>query len=405
MKRVLALAVVCAVLVLGAGCSRDRLQPGEARLTFSGEVLLGERGKALKPVTEARRIHFGDRVKVVRGTAQIVTADGPVYELRESDFRLASSPTLSSGEVLVRSVPSRVRLQAAGSEVLVRGVARVERSLAVSTAVYQGSVVLESGGREFTVAALRQAAVPAIGVLPTAAAPVAYDADDEWDRRFLGAAMAFGRELEARSRAFGPNVVGDEGRTPGFYRVLLPELEREGAFDGALLTPGRPAGETLVGATLAVSSRKASFAERWRSVFGFRDEGAAWGLVALDQGVSSAPEPVLDRLDAAIGRAPLRFSSSTAVALGPQGPAVPTSTGTGSGSGTGSTGTGSTGSGAGGGSGGGSPTTTSTTQPPTTTPTTQPPRVVEPPDLGPGEPVTQPILDPVIDTLDGLLSP
>lgn len=398
MKRVVALAVACAVLGFGAGCSRDRLQPGEARLTFTGEVLVGEQGKALEAVDDDRRIHYGDRVKVVSGTAQIVTGAGPVYELREdADFRLASAPTLTSGEVLVRSVPSRVRVQAAGSEVLVRGVARVARSLAVSTGVYQGSAVLESGGRELAVAALRQAAVPALGVLPTSATPIAYDARDEWDRRFLGAAMDFGRELEARSRAFGPNVIGDEGRTPGFYRVLLPELEGERSFEGSLLTPGRPAGETLVGATLAVSGRKGSFAERWRNVFGFRDEGAAWGLVALDQAVTSAAGPVLDRLDAAIGRAPLRFSTVAAPVTGPAAGGSGSSRG-GDGSGSSST-----------------PTTpppsttttrptTPTTQPPTTTPTTEPPIVVVPdPDLGPGEPVTQPIIDPVIDTLGGLL--
>lgn len=397
MKRVLALGVVCAVVAFGAGCSRDRLQPGEARLTFSGEVLLGEGGQALQRVTEDRKIHFGDRVKVVTGAAQIATAGGPVYELRGADFRLASSPTLESGEVLVRSGTGRVAVGAAGSQVLVRGVTRVERSLAVSAGVYQGGAVLESGGREFTLAALRQAAVPAIGVVPTSATPIVYDDGDEWDRRFLGAAMDFGRELEARSRAFGPNVAAGEGRTPGFYRVLLPELEQERAFDGSLLTADRPAGETLVGATLALSGRKASFAERWRSVFGFRDEGAAWGLVALDQGVADASEPVLGRLDAAIGRAPLRFASTGAVAVGPPAPTTgPTGGGSGSGSGGGGSG------------GGGSPstptTTTSTTQPPPTTSTTQPP-LVRPPDTGPGEPVTAPILDPVIDTINGLLGP
>lgn len=406
MKRVLALVLVCAVSALGAGCSRDRLQPGEARLTFSGEVLLGEGGKALKRVTDGRRIHFGDRVKVVTGKAQIATAGGPIYELRKADFRLAPSPTLENGEVLVRSGTGRVRVKAAGSQVLVRGVARVERSLAVSAGVYQGGVVLESGGRELTLAALRQAAVPAIGVLPTSATPIAYDSDDEWDRRFLGAAMAFGRELEARSRAFGPNVAADEGRTPGFYRVLLPDLELEGAFEGSLLTPGRPAGETLVGATLALSGKKASFAERWRSVFGFRDEGAAWGLVALDQGVASAPEPVLRRLDAAIGRAPLRFASSAAAAPASSASSSTSSPTGGGGAGSGA-GSGARGGDGGGGRGGGSSTTTTTpttptTQPPPTTSTTQPP-LIRPPDTGPVEPITAPILDPVIDTINGLL--
>ena len=395
MKRWLALGLVVGVVAGGAACSRDGLRPGEARLTFTGRVLLGEDGKALKPVAGDRRIHDGDRVKVVAGEARIATASGVVYELRESDFGLAPSPTLTMGELLVQSPRREVRVQAAGSEVLVRGAARLSRSLALTAGVYEGRAVLRSGGRDFTVRALRQAAVPAIGVLPTAATPVAYDDDDAWDRRFLGAAMAFGRELEARSRAFGPNVAPGEGRTPGFYRLLLPELEDETGFTAALLTPSRPPGETLVGATLAVSGRSGSFAERWRGVFGFRDEGAPWGLVALDQGVSDAADPVLRRLDSAIGRAPLRFSGGTA-ALGPA--TTPTTT---SGAGGGSSG------GGGGGGGGQRPTTTTTTQPGPTTPTTQPgPTSTTTTTTLP--PVTtdtpaDPLVEPVVDTLNGLL--
>jgi hypothetical protein len=396
MKRWGALGLVVGVLAFGAGCSRDGLRPGEARLTFTGQVLLGEAGKALQAVTGERRIHDGDRVKVVAGEARIATASGVVYELRRTDFLLSSSPTLTAGELLVQSPKREVRVRSAGSEVLVRGAARLSRSLALTAGVYEGRAVLRSGGRDFALPALRQAAVPAIGVLPTAATPVAYDDGDTWDRRFLGAAMAFGRELEARSRAFGPNVARGEGRTPGFYRLLLPELEEETGFTASLLTPSRPPGETLVGATLAVSGESGSFAERWRGIFGFRDEGAPWGLVALDQGVSDAADPVLRRLDTAIGRAPLRFSGGT-TALGP------TTATTAAPAGGGSSG------GGGGGGGGGSRPTTTTTQPgPTTTqpgpgpttPTTQPPVTVPPPVTG--TPV-EPLVEPVVDTLNGLL--
>jgi hypothetical protein len=394
MKRWIALGLVVGVLAAGAGCSRDGLRPGEARLTFSGRVLLGEDGKALKPVTGDRRIHDGDRVKVVAGEARIATASGVVYELRETDFRLAPAPTLAMGELLVQSPRREVRVRAAGSEVLVRGTARLARSLALTAGVYEGRAVLRSGGRDFTLPALRQAAVPAIGVLPTAAAPVAYDDGDAWDRRFLGAAMAFGRELEARSRAFTPNVPRGEGRTPGFYRLLLPELERESGFTASMLTPSRPPGETLVGATLAVSGESGAFAERWRRVFGFRDEGAPWGLVALDQGVSDAADPVLRRLDTAIGRAPLQF----AVGAGTGGPTTATAAAP--------SGSGSSGGGSGGG-GGARPSTTTTTSPGPTTSTTQPgPPSTTSTTTVPPVTTTTPvdlIVQPVVDTLNGLL--
>ena len=390
MKRALAIGLALGVLVLGAsGCSKKKLQPGEARLTVSGRVLLTERGKDTRPVEKATTIHYGDRVKVVSGTARIEVHDGVAYDLRcgvigcaeSSDFRLASDPTLEGGDVLVTTKQAPVLIHAAGSEVEVTGAARVDRSLAVTAAVYQGSAVLRSGGRPFTVRALRQATVPAIGVLPTAASPLAYDDSDEWDRRFLGAAMAFGRELEARGRAFGPNVRPGEGRTAGFYKQLLPPLDDEAAFDTSLLTVNRPPGETLVGATIAVVGKTSSFLDRWRAVFGFRDEGAAWGLVALDQGVTDGPA-LVSSLDAAIGRAPLRFSGPTVVAAGPT-----TTTTTPSGG------------------GGGATTTTRPSPTTTTTTTTQPP--------GPGGPVptpttgtpVDPLVAPVVDTLNGLLNP
>lgn len=402
MRRPLAMGLVVGLLAVGAaGCNRDKLRPDEARLTVTGRALVGKADNALAPVTGAKRVRDGDRVKLVEGTAKIEAA-GRTYELRcrgercadGSDLRMAARPTLLNGELLVVTERGPVVVQAAGSEVEVTGAARVSRSLAVSAAAYRGDVVLRSGGRPFTVPALRQAAVPALGVLPTTASPLAYDDNDQWDRRLLGQAIAFGRELEARSRAFGGSLRAGEGTTPGFYRLVLPALDGESSFDAALLRPARPAGETLVGAVIAVKGTRASFTERWRRIFSFRDEGAAWGLVALDQAVSEGAALVSD-LDLAIGRAPLQFAAS----LRP------------SGSTTGDTTTVTTlpagGGGAGSRPGPGGGSTTTTTRPPTTTPTTQPPSddgPIPPPTTGlPTDPVVLPLVEPVIDTLNGLL--
>lgn len=398
MKRAVSIVVALGLVALGAaGCSKSKLRVDEARLVVDGRVLLTQRGKSPRPVEKATTIHYGDRVKLVTGTARIATGDGTTYELRcgrigcaeATDFRLASDPTLEGGDLLVTAGKAPVLVHTAGSEVEVTGAARVSRSLAVSAASYRGDVVLRSGGRPFTVRALRQAAVPAIGVLPTSATPLAYDDADEWDRRFLGAAMAFGRELEARGRAFGPNVRAGEGRTAGFYEQLLPELAREPAFDTSLLTVGRPPGETLVGATIAVASRTASFVERWRSLFGFRDEGAAWGLVALDQAVSDGPS-LVSRLDTAIGRAPLRFSGPTVLAAGGDTATATTTTTTSAPT-----------RGGGGSTTTRPPSTTTTTTGNTTTSTTSTTqlRQVLPPTPA------DPLVAPVVDTIGGLLPP
>lgn len=402
MRRPLAMGLVVGLLAVGAaGCNRDKLRPDEARLTVTGRALVGKADNALESVTGAKRVRAGDRVKLVEGTAKVEAA-GRTYELRcrgdrcadGSDIRMAARPTLLNGDLLVVTDRAPVVIEVAGSEVEVTGAARVSRSLAVSAAAYRGDVVLRSGGRPFTVPALRQAAVPALGVLPTTASPLAYDDNDQWDRRLLGQAIAFGRELEARSRAFGASLRAGEGTTPGFYRLVLPALDGESSFDAALLRPARPAGETLVGAVIAVKGTQAPFTERWRRIFSFRDEGAAWGLVALDQAVSEGAALVRE-LDLAIGRAPLQFA----------GPPRP------SGSSTGGTTTATTlpaGGGSGStrpGSGGGS--TTTTTRPPTTTPpTTQPPSdgPIPPPATGlPTDPVVLPLVEPVVDALNGLL--
>lgn len=388
MRRPLAIGLVVGLLAVGAaGCSRDKLRPGEARLDVDGRALVTEQGKSPTAVGGSRRLHYGDRVKLEQGTAKVVSGDGRTYDLRCdgdacTEIELSATPTLVSGDLLVATDRGPVMVRTAGSEVEVAGAARVSRSLAVSAAAYRGNVVLRSGGPAFTVPALRQASIPAIGVLPTGAVPVAYDDNDEWDRRYLGSAIAFGRELEARSRAFGPNVRAGEGRTPGFYKQLMPALDQEASFDASLLDAARPAGETLVGAVITVSGKQASFGERWRSVFRFRDEGAAWGLVALDQAVADALGLVRE-LDLAIGRAPLRFSGPALVAApGPS--TTPTTLRPG----------GSRGS------------TTSTTRSPRgTTTTTQP----DGPD-GPVPPVTtdtpgDPLVAPVVDTLNGLLEP
>lgn len=389
MRRPLAIGLVVGLLAVGAaGCSRDKLRPGEARLDVEGRALVTERGKSAKVVEGTRRLHYGDRVKLEQGTAKVVSGDGRTYELRCqgdacTELELAATPTLVTGDLLVATDRAPVVVRTAGSEVEVAGAARVSRSLAVSAAAYRGDVVLRSGGPAFTVRALRQASIPAIGVLPTAAVPVAYDDNDHWDRRFLGAAIAFGRELEARSRAFGPNVRAGEGRTPGFYKQLVPALDREASFDGSLLDGARPPGETLVGAVITVAGTQASFGERWRSVFRFRDEGAAWGLVALDQAVSDAPALVRE-LDLAIGRAPLRFSGPATVAAAPRAGTTPTTVRP----------NGARGS------------TTTTTRPRLgTTPTTQPDDPDEPvPPVTTNTPL-DPLVAPVVDTLNGLLEP
>jgi hypothetical protein len=268
-----------------------------------------------------------------------------------------------------------------GAEVTVSGVARISRGVGVVVATYQGSAVLAGGGGSVTVPAFRQAALSAAGALATRASPLEYATVDTWDQRYLSDAIELGNELAARSQGFSAQLGPTEGHTAAYFRTLFPSLAAEPAFDTPLLSPSRAPGETLVGAAISVVGTRGRFADRWAAVFAFRDEGAQWGLVALDQGVDRVP--LLAAIEAAISRSPVTFNQ------GPSGPG-PTI----------------------------APTTTTTTTPPrsttsTTVPrkpgattTTQPTSPTTTVPSGPsnfGIPLIDDTINSLVDTLTGLL--
>jgi hypothetical protein len=190
---------------------------------------------------------------------------------------------------------------------------------------YQGTAGVAAGGRSVELRALRQIALSATGAPPEQASPLTYSNADPWDERFLGGTKELSDELTARSNGFTgqARASGVEGSV--LVRQLLPSLATDPTFDRSLLATSRPPGETLVGTAIAVVGKQGSFAARWAAVFNFRDEGADWGLVALDQAVPRAP--LLSTLDAAIARATTTVASPTVPrAPRPTAPAAPSPT-------------------------------------------------------------------------------
>lgn len=382
MRRALAVGAV-AVLLLNAGCSRNKVQQGQARLTFSGRVLVSPEGETYRRVTSARTLHAGDRVKVLTGSATLALPGNASLELRPSaEVKVDRRPLLLAGQALAQAGSRALHIKAGTALARIDGVARLSRTLAFGVATYEGTSRLSSTGRSIDVPALRQASSPASGLLPVRPDPIRVEASDAWDRRFLGLALDLDAQLERRSEGFTAQLSETEGRTVGFFRQVLPALDLQPDFTPQLMDPVRPAGETLVGASIALESKKSGFLQRWAGIFSFRGDGAQWGIVALDQAVKDVPG-LTGRIDAAIALAPLRFTSGGVFALGPSGPTAPTGGGGGGGGG----------GGAGGGGGGGGGTTTTTTQPP---------RVVEPPPTGTP---ADPLADSVADVVDELLSP
>ncbi len=394
-----AMAVAAGVMLsLGiVACTRSST-PEAGRLTVDGQAEVIRPGEARREVTGSRNLSLGDRVRVRQGTAVIRLPDDRRLELRMgTDVELQAPPdgdgvrpALMGGDLLVVSDGEPLLLTTTDAEVDVHGDARISRGVALLVAVYEGAAQLRAGDSNLAVPALRQAALPPTGQFPTKVSPLEYSAADTWDQRYLSDTIELTNQLNARSQGFSAQLGPTEGRSFNYFRDLFPRLASEPEFTASLVNPGRLPGETLVGAAIALEGTRGTFAERWAAVFGFRDQGAAWGLVALEQGVRQAP--LLQAIEAAIERGPAAFAEGDPAGGTPNSLAPPSRGGT-----TATTAV---------------PRTTTTAAPrrpstPTTTTTTTVPVVPPPPvPSGPantGAPLIDETINSVVDTLTGLL--
>jgi hypothetical protein len=311
-------AVVVALSVAGGvvGCSRSSSSPAAGRLVVDGQAEVTRPGEDRVEVDGSRDLELGDRVRVRQGTAVVRLPGDRRLDLRVgSDVELDAGPdgkqarpALMGGDLLVVSGGGPLAVSVTGgAEVAVQGDARVSRGVALLVASYKGTAELSSSGSTLTVPALRQAALPATGQFPTALEPLEYVMSDEWDQRYLSDAIELSNELAARSGGFTAQLGATDGRSFNYFRDLFPALAAEPAFVASMVNPARPPGETLVGAAITVEGKQGTFAERWTAVFTFRDQGAPWGLVALDQGLSRAA--LLPAIDSAISRGPTTFAA------------------------------------------------------------------------------------------------
>jgi hypothetical protein len=391
-----ALSAMAAFLAAAAltGCAGSSA-PAAGRLVVHGQAELNRPGEDRRDVSGSRDLKFGDRIRIRDGTAEIRLPDDRRLELRTgSDVELqpsadkAARPLLLAGDLLVVSGNAPLVVGLTGSEVAVQGDARVSRGVALLVASYKGTAQLSADGATLTVPALRQAALPATGQFPSKVTPLEVLPDDAWDQRYLAEAIDLSTRLMARSDGFTAQVPANEGRSLQYFRDLFPQLAAEPAFTAPLVSATRAPGETLVGAAITLAGKRATFAERWSSVFAFRDAGAAWGLVALDQGVDRVP--VLDLVESALRRGPAEFAAGPTAGTpnslprptgGPATTAVPTTTST------------TVRPRAGG---------TTTTTMPRTGPTTTSTTVVGP--LNTGSPLIDDTINSLVNTLTGLLN-
>lgn len=308
-------AAASGMLLMSISACSNSSPPAAGRLTVEGQAEVVRPGEDRIEVNGSRDLKVGDRVRVREGTGVIRLPDDRRLELRAgSDIELQAvdgpakvRPTIMGGDLLVVSDADPLAVGAADAEVAVQGDARISRGVSLLVATYEGTAQLSAGGSTLNVAALRQAALPATGQFPSAVTPLEFAANDAWDQRYLSEVIEVSSLLTGRSDGFAAQLRPNEGRSVTFFRDLYPQLANEPAFTASLINPIRSPGETLVGAAITLEGSRGTFAERWAAVFGFRDQGAPWGLVARDQGVDRAG--VVRVIDEAIGRRPPEFAA------------------------------------------------------------------------------------------------
>lgn len=379
-RRVLAASVLLALPLVG--CSGDGGRDDTFVLQLDGAAeVRGERGSE-RLEGGRHRLSPGDELRVTDGSATLGLPGDSSLELRAGRRRSTDSvlevgvvPTLIDGYALLVADGDEGRVRAGAATVSLRdGAARVRRSTGVSVGVYDGDAVVAAHGLERDVPALRQLSVSDASTIPRRAAPLVFDREnlDPWDRRYLGGAVALGAELDRLSAAVTRRV--PLGSTTGAaLREVVPALADEAVLDRVQVPAGRTTGETVVGASIAAGA-DGEFLERWEAVFDFREQGADWGLVALDQ--EAGRDDVVAVLDSVLEEAvdgPIVVAAPTLV--GPTGttagPAAPAPT----------------------------PTTAPPAPPPSTTPPPSAPEEPEP--TSPTPPPPPPLLEPI----EGLLGP
>ena len=300
-------SAIIAVLVAGlvvVGVDRvDRtLREGEARLQTRGIVEVSVQGAPF--VRTARNTILGrdDRVRVIEGGALLELPKGSVAELRAgSAVAIAATDAaaliLEDGDLLVEARQDTVKVDGGSALVSVTGAAKLRRAASLVAGVYEGNVMLQKESDSIGIPRYRQAAAAGTGLLPDTPEPLRLSASDEWDRRLLADVLVLDERLNEFGRGFEAQLPAGEPAGPDLFRSVVPDLA------AAPLTPeilaGRAAGENLIGLVLVALDRAGDFDARVSRIFGFRTQGASWGLVAADRNLN--PNPVLGNLESALG--------------------------------------------------------------------------------------------------------
>jgi hypothetical protein len=274
-------------------CSGDAVAPGEARV-LSGGTLEVAVDDGWAPAEIGETIPEGARVRT--GTAE------SRLELRSGEVWLAPSSMVVITKERVDVIRGDVLLAAAGDlaarwgdlEAQGEGVYRLTPGVAPVVKVYDGSIDLARHGEERTIGGLRQLSL-APSRLPLRPTPLAYDRADPWDRLLLPRAVAFDAEVERLARGIDRQH-GTRPREAAFYETfaavdpetipLLATTSRIRTGDGRFGPPS-DALVTLFVAEAVAARNGGDVGGAAQEVADLRGQGARWGVVALERGIST----------------------------------------------------------------------------------------------------------------------
>ncbi len=325
--------VMAAVIAVGlAGCGHS--SNGIARLTVNGQAQVTPANGSARAAHSGDVLHAGDQVRVTAGEAAVSLTAGDVLQLRTGTLlTVDKTPRLTAGAILIQANENEVRIAAQRATLVVpSGVASLDISTAATLTAksYKATAFLDIPGNPAAdITAPRQVVLAPDTHLPVTATPLKYSDSDSWDRQYLASAAAVSTQLATAATGFNAQLTANEGKDASFYQQILPGLSGRpdfvAAFAGAqqqqpigAAAAAKP-GDYLIAEVIALRGTTGNFGDRLGSEMVFFAQGAGWGFVAYDQGVTDMTG-VLNDVLAAIGRAALPFTSGTPssqIAIGP----------------------------------------------------------------------------------------
>ena len=282
-----------------------------ARIHLDGDGTASRRRRGRQPL---RRRHppTGRRVEVTSGTACFELAGGGTVEARagrddvdDTLLEIGAPVHLIAGDALAAG-PAGVAIEADGTVVTLRasehrrprhGSAATSRSPPPPTRGRPRSTPPASDARCRPCASSASRRSAARLPSPT---PLHFDAGDPWDLRYLGSAIDLTRQPRLPGSVTSPRRASCADSASGLRVAAAARwpTSRHSTGRSSPTAASRPRARRWSARPSPCSADEARFAERWDEVFEFRDDGAAWGLVALDQGVSDGA--VLDDVTLAL---------------------------------------------------------------------------------------------------------